>query len=73
LLVYGYGCRRSEYGDLVDVSIPLALVAPQLVATLYRTGRTTSDPKHAAQIAFGRGPKADRAVDLVTKALKGDI
>jgi len=39
---------------MIDVSLPIRLLTPEVFASLYRTGKTASDPETAIRIAFGR-------------------
>ena len=65
LLVYCWECRLDA--SRLGVSIPADLVTESLFLSLYETGRTTSAPDIAADIAFGeeRGALAERAAELM--------
>lgn len=53
-LVYCGPCRRKMSSN-IDVSIPLELMTPALLRSLYQTGKTASDPQTAVEIVFGDG------------------
>ena len=72
VLVYCHGCRCSGYGEKVDVSIPLSLMTPKLMAACYSHGLTESDPDNSTRIVFGEGPTAAEALSLI-KAVRAKL
>lgn len=52
-LVYCAACRKERH-QMIDVSIPLSLLTPDLFLDLYRLGKTTSSPDTAVELVFGK-------------------
>jgi hypothetical protein len=52
ILVYCQSCR-SEMQQIIDISVPLTLVTKDLFLSLYRLGKTASDPMTSVNIVFG--------------------
>ena len=63
LFVYCGRCRDQKAAEL-DVVVPLRDVAVPFFVSLYRDGKTGSDPAMAAEIVFGEAP-----IDAVRGAL----
>lgn len=53
ILVYCSDCRSDRH-HMIDVSIPIPLLSPNLFASLYSLGKTESDPEIAIELAFGK-------------------
>ena len=65
VLVYCLNCRSAK-GHMIDVSIPLALVTPELFFSLYELGKTESDPEFAVSLVFSRqDPDLVRRIESV--------
>jgi hypothetical protein len=52
-LVYCSDCRSDRH-HMIDVSLPISLLTPDLFASLYSVGKTQSDPEVAVGLAFGK-------------------
>ena len=52
MLVYCPECRQ-DYEHRLIVHAPLTEINPERFLDMYREGRTSSDPKNAAEIIFG--------------------
>ena len=64
-LLYCGDCRARNH-QLIDISLPIDLVTPDLFASLYELGRTGSDPETAIEIVFG---KPDRELQARLEAI----
>lgn len=51
-LVYCAQCRR-DMKQHIDISLPLKLMTSELLLSLYRLGKTDSDPEMAIEMVFG--------------------
>lgn len=56
-LVYCAHCRREKF-TMIDISLPLSLLTPDIFRQLYVMGKTESDPATAIDIVFGRSERA---------------
>jgi hypothetical protein len=52
-LVYCSDCRKGMH-HMIDVSLPLSQLTPEIFLNLYRLGKTESNPESAIKIAFGK-------------------